>query len=175
MGRAVADAPHPGEQLAGARRTRRRRRWFNQELFEAGEFRTPRALRFKQDILRESPRRFPAAPVYILPSTTSAALREGGFPETARKGSVIPFTVPKIGAYSNPASVLASHPLPGRQFSQRKSPSPEGPFGVRRLEPPRHSSPSVHGSRKSQTADYAETYTHPLRGSGTRGRILEGQ
>lgn len=180
------------KQLAGARRTRRGRRWFNQEFFEAGQFRTPRVLRFEQDIRREgprrelpqaaqgaigfweSPRRRSSAPVSMPPATISASLDPSPAPDV-KKGLVIAISGSGTAARHNPAAEHSSDRVPGGQFGPRKSPHSALPFGARRIDRSLFNRSSERGSHRSQTASLRDPYDHPLRGSGTQGPILEGQ
>lgn len=192
-------------RLTPGKRTRtshRARRWFTQEFFEAGEFRTPRALPLRQEVSQVRPRRalrsetatrgdlrniepthnlqeqtLGPPPVVIRsmrahPGQPKAAQTEE--PVTAKKGTVIPFTGPNSGLSSSRIFKPGANPPSQSTFLGRKLPQLSRPAGVRRVDLSQYSRYSDHGSaQNTHMGDLSDPYTHPLRGSGTQGPVLK--
>jgi hypothetical protein len=156
-----------------ARRSLGTRRWFTQEFFEAGEFRTPRALRLRQEVLRArpsgllqtggesdadaavkhkrrilNPRPLSIQPIPIRAAASGLGTAQSGEPVPAKKGAVISISAPM-------SSAPTSGPTPGTRSIRALHPAADAlsdsTFGQRR--PPQPSRP--HGVRRVDLAQYS--------------------
>jgi len=166
------------------RRPPLRRRWQTQEFFEAGEFRTPRRLRLRQELARTGTR-----PARALALTNRAVVDR---PLASAKPVVLcppgtflaPYRVPVTSFPTVPARRGAAHlqpsdhPAAHRQNvisisnlappapPRRKAPQPARPDSMRRFDLSRF------GKNTGGPGDLSDPYTSLLRSSGTQGPML---
>lgn len=155
-----------------------------QEFFEAGEFRTPRALRLEQEILQQKPRR-PLSEIVFKPSRPLAASREL---HSSNRTPAIPEPIPIRSPATTYASLFGEtievvrpdshlqHRGPEAGVAHATLVSPPVPFTIHR-KPPQIARTSGLRRRvdlshfNKDMGDLTDPYTHPLRGSGTQGPV----